>query len=111
MIVLFNNILSTSASTLMSTNIPNDRVPEEPENMEEIRRVLAQPRRSLSPSRFTDEDFRKFKRAAAHASKERQVTTAVLPIIEGDVGDSKCVAGENTFHKPRSFDRRFTGTG
>ncbi|KXX77155.1 hypothetical protein MMYC01_207569, partial [Madurella mycetomatis] len=76
---------------------PDGRIPPEPENMEEITRILAQPRPSLSPSRFSREDFRKFKRADAHAAKERQVTTSVIPIIEGDVGDNKCVAGEIPF--------------
>ncbi|KAK5651051.1 hypothetical protein OQA88_1055 [Cercophora sp. LCS_1] len=76
---------------------PDGRIPPEPKNIEEIERVLAQPRPSLSPSRFSREDFRKFQRADAHAAKERQVTTSVIPIIEGDVGDSKCIAGEIPF--------------
>jgi hypothetical protein len=76
---------------------PDGRIPPEPENIEEIERALAQPRPSLSPSRFSREDFRKFQRADAHAAKERQVTTSVIPIVEGDVGDSKCVAGEIPF--------------
>ncbi|KAK3364669.1 hypothetical protein B0T25DRAFT_620554 [Lasiosphaeria hispida] len=72
-------------------------VPPKPENMEEIKRMLAQPRPSLSPSRFSEEDFQKFERADAHAVKERQVMTSVDPILEGDVGDSRCVAGEIPF--------------
>ena len=76
---------------------PDGRVPPEPEKMEEIVRFLAQPRPSLSPSRFSREDFRKFKRADAHAAKEKQVTNSVIPIIEGDVGDNKCVAGDIPF--------------
>lgn len=65
--------------------------------MDEILRALAQPRASLSPSRFTKDDFRKFKRADTHASKEREVTTTVIPVVEGDVGDRKCVAVEIPF--------------
>jgi hypothetical protein len=76
---------------------PDGRVPPEPENIDDIRAALAQPRRSLSPSCFSTEDFRNFKRTDAHASKERQVTTSVIPIIEGDIGDRKCVAGNIPF--------------
>jgi hypothetical protein len=47
----------------------------------------------LSPSQFSDEAFRKFKRANAHAFKGKQVTKSVIPIIEGDVGDGRCTAG------------------
>jgi hypothetical protein len=31
--------------------------------------------------------------ADADAVKEKQVTTSVIPIIEGDIGDAKCVSG------------------
>ena len=72
---------------------PDGQVPPLPANWEEINRKLAQPRPSLSPSRFSDDEFRKFNRADAHASKEKQVTTSVIPIIEGDIGDDKCVSG------------------
>lgn len=76
---------------------PDGRVPPGPDNIDEISLALARLRPSLSPSRFSDEDFRKFKRANAHAAKERQVTTSVIPIIEGHVEDHKCVAGEIPF--------------
>ncbi|KAI9147394.1 hypothetical protein HJFPF1_12414 [Paramyrothecium foliicola] len=73
---------------------PNgDELPE-PENLDDIRRVLEQPRHSLSPSRFTKEDFKKFERADAHATKESRVVATVIPIIEGDVGDPRCVASD-----------------
>src|ERR1700677_326942 len=65
---------------------PDGRMPELPVNWDEIKQRLAHPRPSLSPSRFPEEEFRKFKRADAHASKEKQVTTSVIPIIEGDIG-------------------------
>ncbi|KAL8886647.1 MAG: hypothetical protein Q9215_005687 [Flavoplaca cf. flavocitrina] len=65
---------------------PDGQVPPLPANWEEINRNLAQPRPSLSPSRFSDDEFRKFKRADAHASKKKQVTTSVIPIIEGTPG-------------------------
>jgi hypothetical protein len=76
---------------------PDGRSPPEPKNLDDISDVLAQPRASLSPSRFSNDDFRKFKRADTHASKEREVTTTVIPIIEGNVGDTKCAAGEIPF--------------
>ena len=76
---------------------PDGRVPSEPDNLDEIRAALTQPRPSLSPSRFSNDDFRKFKRADRHAAKERQVTSSVIPLIEGDVGDPKCAAGELPF--------------
>ena len=69
------------------------RTPPPPSNLEEIKERLARPRASLSPSKFTDEDFRKFKRADTNAAKEKQVTTTVLPVIEGPIGDAKCVSG------------------
>ncbi|GAO14633.1 hypothetical protein UVI_02009150 [Ustilaginoidea virens] len=76
---------------------PDGRATPQPENIEEIREVLRQPRPSLSPSRFSEDDFFHFRQAAAHVSKERQVTTTVIPIIEGNVGDRKCVAGQIPF--------------
>ena len=72
---------------------PNGRVPERPANWKEIKRRLARPRPSLSPSRFPDEEFRKFVRADEHASKEKRVTKSVIPIIEGDIKDTECLSG------------------
>jgi hypothetical protein len=72
---------------------PDGRVPPQPGNWEETNRRLAQRRPSLCPSRFLDEDFRNFKRADVHASKEKQVTASVIPIIEGDIRDAKCISG------------------
>ena len=72
---------------------PDGRIPPQPNNWEEINRRLTQPRSSLSPSRFSDEDFRRFRRAQAHAPKEKQVTTSVIPIVEGEIGDAKCSSG------------------
>ncbi|OJD09565.1 hypothetical protein ACJ73_10219, partial [Blastomyces percursus] len=64
---------------------PDGRIPVMPNSWEEINETLTRPRPSLSPSKFSDEHFRKFKRADTHASKEQPVTTSVIPIIEGDV--------------------------
>ena len=76
---------------------PDGRVPPEPDNLEEINQRLAQPRPSLSPSHFSNEKFKKFKRADAHVSKENKATKTVIPIIEGKITDDKCVEGEVLF--------------
>ncbi|KAL2434830.1 hypothetical protein ABEF95_008410 [Exophiala dermatitidis] len=72
---------------------PDGRVPALPANWKEITRRLAQRRPSLSPSRFREEDFQKFRCANLHASKENQIMASVIPIIEGTISDRKCVAG------------------
>ena len=72
---------------------PDGRIPAKPNNWEDINQRLIQPRPSLSPSQFSDEAFRKFKRANAHASKENKVTDSVIPIIEGEIRDGRCVSG------------------
>ncbi|KAK2795046.1 hypothetical protein FQN50_009805 [Emmonsiellopsis sp. PD_5] len=76
---------------------PDGRIPVMPNNWEEINERLARPRPSLSPSKFSNEHFWKFKRADTHASKEQPVTTSVIPIIEGDIGDPKCAGGGYPF--------------
>ena len=72
---------------------PGGQVPAKPVNWEDIKQRLAQPRASLSPSKFSDEDYEKFVQADADAVKEKQVSTSVIPIIEGNVGDAKCISG------------------
>ena len=72
---------------------PDGRVSAKPNNCEEINRRLSQPRPSLSPSKFPDEAHEKLVQADADAVKEKQVTTSVIPFIEGDIGDAKCVSG------------------
>ncbi|OAX78537.1 hypothetical protein ACJ72_07154 [Emergomyces africanus] len=76
---------------------PNGQIPSTPNNMKDIIERLAQPRRSLSPTKFSDEDFRQFKRADTHASKEKPVTTTVIPILDGNIDDPKCVGGNYLF--------------
>ncbi|KAF5229497.1 hypothetical protein FANTH_14173 [Fusarium anthophilum] len=76
---------------------PDGREPSEPDNIDEIRRALEQPRASLSPSRFSKNDFKRFKRADDHATKESRVTASVIPIIEGDPGDTRCIASDIPF--------------
>lgn len=72
---------------------PDGRVPAKPNNWEEINRRLSQPRPSLSPSKFSEKSYEQFVQASADASKEKQVSTFVIPVIEGGVRDAKCVSG------------------
>lgn len=68
-----------------------------PNNWDEINKCLTQRRPSLSPSRFSDEDFWDFRQANKDAWIESQVTESVLPTIESTCGDSKCAAGGYIF--------------
>ena len=52
----------------------------------------------MSPSRFPDENFDEFAKAEAYARKGRQVTTSVIPPIEGKIKDHKCVSGGIPFN-------------
>ncbi|KAL5373608.1 hypothetical protein PMIN06_012488 [Paraphaeosphaeria minitans] len=72
---------------------PDGSVSADPNNLEDLTRMLAQPRPSLSPSRFADREFRELRRADAHAVKERQVSESVIPIIEGKMIDARCRSG------------------
>ena len=54
-----------------------------PDNREEIKKRLAQPRASLSPSRFTEEDFEKFEERNTQALTETKVMSKVFPMIAG----------------------------
>lgn len=55
----------------------------EPHNCEEIHARLAIPRASLSPSRFSREDFWNFKEKNQDALTENKVMSKVFPIIAG----------------------------
>jgi hypothetical protein len=76
---------------------PDGRVISPPDNWEEINQILTQPRPSLSPSKFSDGDFRKFTEADEVAFKESQVRDSVIPIIEGQFKRDKTVAGDVPF--------------
>ena len=56
---------------------------QEPHNWAEINARLALPRASLSPSRFTLQDFRDFKRKHREALTESQAMSKAFPIIAG----------------------------
>ncbi|KAF1993298.1 hypothetical protein P154DRAFT_527867 [Amniculicola lignicola CBS 123094] len=72
---------------------PDGSAPAKPNNHGEVNQIFAQPRPSLSPSVFNDEEFEKFVQADADASKEKQVSESVIPIIEGKIRDTKCRSG------------------
>ncbi|MCJ1313685.1 hypothetical protein MMC25_007364 [Agyrium rufum] len=72
---------------------PDGRVPAKPDNWEEINQILSKPRPSLSSFNFLEEAHERFIQADANAAKEKQVTTLVIPIIEGDIEDARCVSG------------------
>ena len=76
---------------------PDGSVQPKPGNWEEINRRLAKPRPSLSPSKFSDEQFEKFVRADTNAAKEHQVQTKVIPILEGESRDPRTSSGKIPF--------------
>ncbi|KAK2759835.1 hypothetical protein FQN54_002569 [Arachnomyces sp. PD_36] len=75
---------------------PSGRKTEKPSNWAEINKRLSQPRASLSPSNFTDEEFENFKEANTYAANELPTTT-LIPTIEGGTDDPKTVAGGYPF--------------
>ena len=89
----FQQNLTDAGVYPISYRYPDGRIPSKPANWTEIQKRLAQPRPSLSPTRFSDQAHADFVQAAEDAVKEKQVTTSVIPIIEGKIHDSKCVAG------------------
>ncbi|OCL15341.1 hypothetical protein AOQ84DRAFT_351081 [Glonium stellatum] len=68
-------------------------VPAKPNNWKDVNQILARPRPSLSPSKFTDEEYEVFVQADADASKEKQVSESIIPIFEGKTADGKCRSG------------------
>lgn len=62
---------------------PDGHVSQKPANLSDIQAVLRVRRPSLSPSRFTDEDFEAFQRANAKATGEATGLYNVLPFIAG----------------------------
>ena len=56
---------------------------QEPDNVEELRTMLARPRASLSPSRFTDRKWEDFELVNEQAMTEDSVMSKAFPIIAG----------------------------
>ncbi|KAL9615658.1 MAG: hypothetical protein Q9160_009352, partial [Pyrenula sp. 1 TL-2023] len=93
----FEQILKDNGVFPAFYEYPDGRIPEDPRNLDEIKRRAKQRRSSLSPSRFTDKDFKKFQYIMAKAMKEEQATKSIIPIIEGSSGETKYVCGKIPF--------------
>lgn len=76
---------------------PDGQKPAKPDNWQELNERLAQPRASLSPSKFSEQDFEEFVEADVNASKEKPIVRLAIPIIEGRVDDIKCMGGDYPF--------------
>ena len=76
---------------------PNGQRTPKPNNLNEIMERLIRPRRSLSPSRFTETDYREVEQADADADNETPVTTGVIPLIEGKYAHMNC-RGQDLLH-------------
>ncbi|PFH60072.1 hypothetical protein XA68_11490 [Ophiocordyceps unilateralis] len=77
---------------------PDGHWPSEPENLGEIRQYLTRRRDSLSPSRFSEHDFRKFVIQDARAVKERLVAAHVFPMVRGDTEHPVYFSGDVPFN-------------
>lgn len=64
-------------------DFPDDRDPPRPNNENEILSRLQQPRPSLSPSKFSNKEFRTFKQTNSRALNEDAVMGDVFPVIQG----------------------------
>ena len=62
---------------------PDGRDPSKPDNENEILSRLGQPRPSLSPSQFSNKEFRTFKQTNSRALNEDAVMSDVFPVIQG----------------------------
>ena len=76
---------------------PDGNVAPKPGNWDYINERLAQPRPSLSPSKFSKEQYEEFVELDANAAKESDVKKEVIPIIRGKIKDSKTASGEIPF--------------
>ncbi|KAM5430176.1 hypothetical protein McanMca71_001646 [Microsporum canis] len=68
-----------------------------PNNWEEIIERLTQPRRSLSPSRFPEQEFERFDEVDTEAYRKKNILIEVIKTIDGDTGDATCVGGDYSF--------------
>ena len=81
---ILNKSSSTTVPVLIPTVIWIIAAPPEPDNRNEIKAVLGQSRRSLSPSHFSEEDHDVFRWKNNDALGEKEVMNSVFPIIAGD---------------------------
>lgn len=76
---------------------PDGQKPAKPNNWLELNERLAQPRASLSPSKFSEQEFEEFREADMNASKEKPIVRLAIPIIEGHIDDVRCMGGDYSF--------------
>ena len=84
-----------------------DDEPDPAANQDDIQRQLAVERASLSPSQFTAEHFRRFKRANANAQGESMTMRKVLSIIAG-TDDHFATEGDREFNHIKPFNEGLT---
>ncbi|KAL9083478.1 MAG: hypothetical protein Q9165_008505 [Trypethelium subeluteriae] len=63
----------------------DSQIPPKPANWSALHARFTRPRRSLSPSVFSEEDHEAFVQADARASREKSGVTRVIPYIEGEL--------------------------
>lgn len=110
----FEQILIDHGSFPDSYRHPDNRRISKPDNWNEINAVSGQRRRSLSPSRFSEEDHDVFKQKNNDALSEKKVMSSTFPIITGDAdipseedklfGNLESFADGITDAKPDFFD-------
>lgn len=81
---------------------------EKPANFDGIQGRLPVFRPSLSPSRFTDEDFEAFQRENARGSSETTAMNRVIPIIAGNEDKRHRPQGDIPFNNLEPFDKDLT---
>ncbi|PGH08893.1 hypothetical protein GX51_00950 [Blastomyces parvus] len=79
----FEQVLIDHGAYPVGYDYPDDHFPL-PNNQDEILQRVARRRSSLSPSRFSETDFRNFNHADARASGEKKVMSSVFPLICGE---------------------------
>ncbi|EZF32759.1 hypothetical protein TMEN_3561 [Trichophyton mentagrophytes] len=77
---------------------PDGEFPGLPDNWDELNDRLARERRSLSPTAFSMDDFRKFKQTDTRVPKEVDVIASVIPVIDGNGGSPGCLGRDYLFN-------------
>ena len=75
---------------LVDSGIPQYSEGADPANWQDLNTRLARRRPSLLESRFSEEDFRNFRRKVVDSKKEIEATTNVFPVIRGDSAIRSC---------------------
>jgi hypothetical protein len=84
---------------------PDGRGQPDPANLDDIQSNLLAARASLSPSRFTDADFKAFKRENAKASGETTALYKILPFIAGKKTGHHRSEADLPFNNLEPFDK------